>query len=269
MIVEPNQTLCSPSEQLAFSIVAAGNALCDSNWHATELSPPYTRLYYILDGTGEVETQQGPLHLTAGMLYMLPVGYSFSYHCADRMHQLYFHIHLTNPCGADLLRGIDRILTKPFSSAYMKQLLTLLRTDSVVSRGNLKALLLADVFSLLSNHRIDIQNKQLSEVVQKTLTFVSENLSASLTAKTIADKLYVSPTTVSHKFKAEMEIPLGKYIDDLVMHRAELLLINTNIPLSSISEELGFCDQFYFSRRFKEKYAISPLKYRKAHHLVK
>ena len=150
----------------------------------------------------------------------------------------------------------------------MKQLLTLLRTDSVVSRGYLKALLQADIFSLLSNNQIDIQNKQLSEVVQKTLAFVSENLSASLTAKTIADKLYISPTTMSHKFKAEMEISLGKYIDDLVMHRAELLLINTNIPLSSISEELGFCDQFYFSRRFKEKYAISPLKYRKAHQKI-
>ena len=160
MIVEPNQTLCSPSEQLAFSIVAAGNALCDSNWHATEHSPPYTRLYYILDGAGEVETQQGPLHLTTGMLYMLPVGYSFSYHCTDRMHQLYFHIHLTNPYGADLLRGIDRILAKPISTAYMKQLLTLLQTDSVVSRGYLKALLQADVFSLLSNDQIDIQSKQ-------------------------------------------------------------------------------------------------------------
>lgn len=268
MIIEPSQTLCSPTEQLAFSIVAAGNALCDSTWHATELSPPYTRLYYILDGVGEVETQQGPLHLTTGMLYMLPVGYSFSYHCTDRMHQLYFHIHLTNPYGADLLRGIDRILAKPISTAYMKQLLTLLQTDSVVSRGYLKALLQADVFSLLSNDQIDIQSKQLSEVVQKTLVFITENLSATLTAKAISDKFYMSPTTVSHKFKAEMGISLGKYIDDLVMHRAELLLINTNIPLSGISEELGFCDQFYFSRRFKKKYSISPLKYRKAHHLI-
>ena len=269
MIVEHSQTLYSPSEQIAISIVTGGNALCDSNWHATELSPPYTRLYYILDGTGEVETQQGPLHLTAGMLYMLPVGYSFSYYCTDQMHQLYFHIHLTNPYGADLLRGIDRILSKPVSPAYLQQLLTLFQTDSIVSRGYLKALLQADVFSLLSDNRINIQNKRLSEVMQKTLAFVSENLSASLTANTISDILSISPTTLSHKFKAEMGISLGKYIDSLVMHRAEHLLINTNMPLSRISEALGFYDQFYFSRRFKEKYAISPLKYRKVHQLMK
>ncbi|MBQ8868969.1 MAG: AraC family transcriptional regulator [Oscillospiraceae bacterium] len=45
--------------------------------------------------------------------------------------------------------------------------------------------------------------------------------------------------------------------------------MNTQLPLYRISDELGFYDQFYFSRRFKEKYAVSPLKYRKMHQPVR
>ena len=35
------------------------------------------------------------------------------------------------------------------------------------------------------------------------------------------------------------------------------------MPVSEVSERLGFCDQFYFSRYFKKRCGESPLKYRK------
>lgn len=267
MIIKHNHALCTATEHYTISIVAEGNAFCDTNWHATVVSPPYTRLYYIIDGSGEIETAQGTLQLTAGNLYMLTMGHSFSYRCDSWMQQLYFHINLTDTCGADILRGIDKILSKKISASHIQKLLALFHEENMIGRGYLKALLQADVFSLLLDNQIDIKNKRLSDPIQKALIYIENNLSASLTVKTISDEISVSPTTLSHKFKAEMDISIGKYIDGMIMSRAEDLLINSTLSLSSISDKLGFYDQFYFSRRFKEKHDISPLRYRKVHRL--
>ena len=56
---------------------------------------------------------------------------------------------------------------------------------------------------------------------------------------------------------------MGAYIDDLVMYSAQRRLLHTDLSVNEVSETLGFCDQFYFSRYFKRRCGESPLKYRK------
>lgn len=265
MRVEHNHTLEISGENFHFAIVAEGNAFCDRNWRATETEPSYTRLYYMVSGECEIETARGTQKLLAGHLYMLPTGMSFSYRCEDTMQQLYFHIHLTNTYGADVLRGIDRVLSKPLSGEYVQKLLDLFGQETAISADYLKTLLQGDIFSLLQDHQIEIQNLHLSQSVQDAKAFIEENLSAALSVQMVSNHLSISPATLSYKFRTEMGIPIGKYIDGLVMCRAENLLIGTDLPLSAISEQLGFYDQFYFSRRFKERYSHPPLKYRKMH----
>ena len=269
MFIAHNSLLCATSEDFTLSITAEGNAFCDTDWHATEISPPYTRLYYIVDGCGEIETAHEKLTLKAGHLYLLPIGHHFSHSCEDHMQQLYFHINLTNSYGADILRGIDRILSKELGTVYMQKLLSLFEEDTFVARGYLKTLLQTDIFSLLLENQIEIKNKELSIPVQKALSYIEEKLSASLTVKDVTQQVAIPTVTLCSKFKSEIGISISKYIDSLVMHQAEVLLINTTLPLSDISERLGFYDQFYFSRRFKEMYGVPPLKYRKNHQTAK
>lgn len=269
MHIEHNSLLCATSEDFTLSIAAEGNAFCNTDWHATEASPPYTRLYYIIDGQGQIETNGRKMTLKAGHLYLLPIGHFFSHSCEDHMQQLYFHVNLTNRYGADILRGINRVLSKKVDPGYIQKLLSLFERDDFVARGSLKTLLQTDVFSLLLENGIQIQNRQLSPSVQKALTYIESNLSAALSVQAVTEYVAIPSITLCNKFKAEMGISMGKYIDGLVMHRAEVLLITTTLPLSAISEQLGFYDQFYFSRRFKEMYAVPPLKYRKNHQTTK
>ena len=107
--------------------------------------------------------------------------------------------------------------------------------------------------------------KELSACVQKALAYINENLSASLTISEVAENVFVSPDTLSRRFKKEMGESVGRYIDGIILYKAEQLLSGSDLPLSQISAELGFYDQFYFSRRFKEKFSVSPLKYRQTY----
>ena len=47
------------------------------------------------------------------------------------------------------------------------------------------------------------------------------------------------------------------------MEQAARLLIETSLSSQAIAEQLGFCDQFHFSKRFKQHLGITPSKYRK------
>ena len=102
-----------------------------------------------------------------------------------------------------------------------------------------------------------------SVMVQKAIDYIQLNLSDNLTISELCDKLYVSESTLRKNFKNEVGTTIGRYIDDLLFFTAQKLLQKSEWTIGQISESLGFCDQFYFSRRFKERYNITPLKYRK------
>ncbi|WP_168735672.1 helix-turn-helix transcriptional regulator [Cohnella fermenti] len=48
------------------------------------------------------------------------------------------------------------------------------------------------------------------------------------------------------------------YITDLRINKAKELLLTTDKPVSDIVASVGYNDEFYFSRRFKEKSGYSP-----------
>ena len=88
-----------------------------------------------------------------------------------------------------------------------------------------------------------------SPEVLKATKFISRNLSIQLKAADIAACLFISESKLTKEFKAETGMTIGKYTDALIFSRAEFLLSKTNHSIKSISNELGFCDQFYFARQ--------------------
>jgi AraC-like DNA-binding protein len=60
-----------------------------------------------------------------------------------------------------------------------------------------------------------------------------------------------------------MGVSLSAYIERQIMHEASRLLLQSKLTAGEVSERLGFCDQFYFSRRFSAFFGISPREFRK------
>ena len=53
-----------------------------------------------------------------------------------------------------------------------------------------------------------------------------------------------------------------KLIISLRMKKALELLKNENYTISEIADKLGYKNQFYFSKEFKEYYGVSPINYK-------
>ena len=64
-------------------------------------------------------------------------------------------------------------------------------------------------------------------------------------------------------FKAWANVTPNEYRNQLRISSAKSMLKNTNLTIYQIAEKTGFIDPYYFSRIFKNKVGITPLRYRK------
>lgn len=63
-------------------------------------------------------------------------------------------------------------------------------------------------------------------------------------------------------FKSWANVSPNEYRNQLRLSSAKSMLKNTNMTISQIAEKTGFVDPYYFSRIFKKKFGLSPLRYR-------
>lgn len=79
----------------------------------------------------------------------------------------------------------------------------------------------------------------------------------------------ISETHLRRLFVAKHGVSPMKYISSLRLKRAEELLIYGTLNISSVAENSGYGDRYYFSRIFKAETGMSPYKYRKRYGIGK
>ena len=106
--------------------------------------------------------------------------------------------------------------------------------------------------------------------MDKRILFLKEQILIAIksppTIEKLAAQINVSPSRLRQIFKAEMKMPFGEYVGHLQMERACELLETTFMRIQEVGVAVGFRDQSYFNRAFKEKYGLSPNKHRSMNH---
>lgn len=104
------------------------------------------------------------------------------------------------------------------------------------------------------------QNKLVSETIAYIL---SNYCNSEFSIKSAAIKLGISETHLRRIFKQNFNISPIKYVNDLKLEKAKNMLCFSNYSISEIAFSVGFEDQYYFSRFFKQQLGISPSAYKK------
>lgn len=113
---------------------------------------------------------------------------------------------------------------------------------------------------------IKISNSSLQKnnpSIQKVCDYVDEHLSEDISLEQMADYINVSSFYLSKLFKEEKGVTFINFISDKRLEKARELLENTELSIKEITAEVGYNDQNYFSRIFKNKYGVPPKEYRK------
>ena len=100
---------------------------------------------------------------------------------------------------------------------------------------------------------------RVSELVKQ---YVYAHYQEDLSLKSLASAVFLSPQYLSSVFKKETGGGLAKFIKDYRMKKAQELLRKTNKKIHTVCAEVGYSNESYFCKSFRECFGVSPEKYR-------
>ena len=100
--------------------------------------------------------------------------------------------------------------------------------------------------------------------IEEAISYIDAHLSERLTVSTIAKSTYVSKTALYEAFHKQFSCTVGEYVNDRRLSRSRELLQGTAQSVEAIAQAVGFASTAYYSRMFKKKYGVSPLRFRQS-----
>lgn len=265
MIATANISLCEKTNHIRLVLLYIGHAIVGREWQGTIINPDVSRLYYISKGNAVILGKDGSrTELTEGKWVLLPAGFSFDFSCGAHMEHIYCHLKLCDLDGLDMLASYPAPAVFDVPGIDERYFIEHLQNTDITSGLLLRHRIEEVLLTFLSDQEIRIEYNQYSPCVVKAIKYIKRHLSAQLTVSEVAEHVFVSNSTLTKRFKTELSKSVGEYINDTIMFEAGQLLLKTNLSILAVSEKYGFSDQFYFSRRFKEKFGMSPMKYRRS-----
>lgn len=269
-------------------VLNIGRKRCDSAWDYTDVCSPFTRIYYIIDGTANIETPNASITLRPGHLYIIPAFTPHDCHCPDSFEHIY--IHLYNEGAAYILEDWDfpkEITASDSDIAHIERLMSLcpdmqlIETDPqtydnktgmlqrieinkkrpfwvrMESRGLLYMILATFV------RQASLKNYVQDQRISAALSYIRANLSEKIDIETLSKTTRLSKDHTIRLFKREMHTTPGSYIIEKKIEQAQLRIVTEMTPIKEIAFSLGFDDPAYFNRIFKKQVGVSPLAYRR------
>ncbi|NRF94570.1 helix-turn-helix transcriptional regulator [Paenibacillus frigoriresistens] len=117
----------------------------------------------------------------------------------------------------------------------------------------------------LERHLTELENEIPMKTERKlgaAISFIRENLSASITAGQASIAAGLSERHFHRLFVKEIGFTFTQYVQNLRIERSCELLRTTRLPVSEIAEAVGYQDKGFFVKLFKKRTGHTPRSYR-------
>lgn len=114
---------------------------------------------------------------------------------------------------------------------------------------------------IMSNIGLNIDQLK-NDTFKNIIEYINNNYSKSITFQGVSMLYSIAPSYLCQIFQRELNTTFTKYLTKLRLSKAKTLLIDTNLPITDISNECGFEQYYYFARVFKKDIGITPTQYR-------
>lgn len=124
---------------------------------------------------------------------------------------------------------------------------------------------LTHLMGLILRHKDEFGYGETSvrQRMEKSIEFMKGHLREPLTVATLAALVSLSRSHYTKSFRRVTGYAPLSYLNHLRMQRAVQLLNTTDLSIKQIGDQLGFSDQFYFSRAFRKLHNHSPSEHRR------
>ena len=109
-----------------------------------------------------------------------------------------------------------------------------------------------------------IRNGNENPVIKKACDYITAHLNENFGLEELASIIGVSPYYLSRLFKEEKGENFSNYVTSLRLEKAKKLLEDNSLIIKEITASVGYSDQNYFAKLFRQKYGLSPSEYRES-----
>ncbi|MEO2202943.1 response regulator [Paenibacillus pabuli] len=112
-------------------------------------------------------------------------------------------------------------------------------------------------------------SQEIIDAVKKAVIILQNDLEQAYTASALSQQLNISRSYFSQCFKDLMGKTFNEYSRFIRVEKSKEYLLNTNNTIFWIAERVGYTDEKYFSRIFRELTGLLPSEYRQLRREVK
>jgi two-component system response regulator YesN len=147
---------------------------------------------------------------------------------------------LPNVSAAQAMRGADAILSTKDPRWMLQEYANLMQ----------------QMLDQLGQEQVDVS------MIDRIKRIIEADYQKDFSLEELADYVHLTPAYLSYLFKKETGQTLVSFMTDVKMKHAKLLLKEQSLKIIQIGRMLGYENQSYFNRLFKNYYGMTPRQYR-------
>lgn len=230
-------------------------------------------LIYCVGGKGQIQLNDTIHTITTNHFFLIPQNVSHAYRSDEHNPWSIYWIHFSGRKSSVYARFSGSVLEidQSKTSRIIDRIDLFSEIFRNLDRGfsietleyvNLCLPYLLASFTHLNQFRL-VKEKGEKDPVAQGINFMLGNLTKKLKLHDIASETSLSASHFSRLFLNRTGHSPIDYFIQLKIQRACRLIDNNSWSIAEVAREMGFDDQFYFSRVFRKVMGMSPAEYRK------
>jgi YesN/AraC family two-component response regulator len=103
-------------------------------------------------------------------------------------------------------------------------------------------------------------------VIRTLQTYITQHLHEDLSLQILSKEVSLAPAYISTLFSEVAKCSFTEYVTKLRLEKAaDLLVANPRMSVAEITGMVGYRNPQYFHSKFKARYGVTPVQYRKSH----
>ena len=263
-----------------FIIIQAGRLLGnDKTYIPPHIQNNYYELTIINGGQGTITTNSVSTFVKKNDIYISlptdiheikssaeePIEYDFfTFSAQDE-----FYIEILNNISNKIINPKNRIITDNKIPFLVNQAIAELNNESNFANKilddicELICIYLLQIISTTKTKPDDYHLNRATKLCYKIMNYIDNNIYNIKKLEELAELTNYNYSYISALFKKTVGKTIAEYYNNKKLFTAKLLLEENKLKGVEIAELLNFSSYFSFSRAFKEKFNVSPQKYRK------
>lgn len=270
-----------------FKLLNIGYARHQGDWNFEHICSPFSRIYWVTEGKGEVTLVGQTQELLPGDLCLIPSFTTHSDHCDGPFSHYYMHFLDASRQVYDLYHQNQFPLVIPATEVderiirHLMELapdLMLKDSDPKTYETSTRILQGVKAFQqrpvakqmeingllhiLLSHFFAQARPRTVSDKrIQHALWTINNDLARTPTLDTLAAEACMTKDSFIRLFRRQMNTTPTDYIIHRRINQAQLLFVSERWSVKQVAASVGYDNTSYFSRTFRRIMGITPMEF--------